>query len=95
MADLEALQKDVDDAEEALARAARRRDEAVDKLTTARTASLDPDVVAEAKRVGVNPDNFDSDEVLQTAIDTQLEEHPDLKLPQEPAPGQTEADVPV
>lgn len=50
----------------------------VDKYVTARTDSFQPKVVEEARRISINPDNFETENDLQLAINRQLEEHPEL-----------------
>jgi len=66
---LEEINADLQAADQELHAAAQRREELMDEQMRVRTASYDPSVVATARGLGINPDNFDSQQLLQEAID--------------------------
>lgn len=71
MADsLEDLQKDVEAKAQASVDAQAAHSEADAKFRAARTATFDEKVVAQARDLGVNPDNFGTSEELAAALKT-------------------------
>lgn len=45
-------------------------DDALDQQMRERTAGYDQEVVTRARELGINPDNFETQEELETAIET-------------------------
>lgn len=66
---LDELKQNVEATGEALQAAAEVHNIADAQYRTARTNSYDPTVVQKARDLGINPDNFDSQDVLSAAVD--------------------------
>lgn len=78
MADVNDLKAQVEAAHEEATAAMQKHADLMDEYLEARTASFQPKVVDEARRIGINPHNFEDENQLQIAINRQLEENPDL-----------------
>lgn len=78
MADVDDLKAQVDAAHEEATAAMQKHADLLDEYLSARTASFQPKIVDEARRIGINPDNFEDENSLQEAINRQLKENPEL-----------------
>lgn len=74
MPNLQELQEAAEAAQLAVEEAGKAADAAVMEYVAARTNTFDAELVSKARDLGVNPDNFDSEEQLQIAVKTREDE---------------------
>lgn len=68
MRSLSEIQTEIDAANAQMQAWSQKHDALTVELMQARTASFDPAIVEKARSVGVNPDNFESEEILTNAV---------------------------